>query len=192
MLPHATIPPSLQRLLNHFWPCFTRPTFATFTALLTGLITHTGPRTICGMLTGAGLARTWPHHRAHAFFSHRRWDPHHLGLTMARLIAGTCTAPGQEITLAVDDTLIKRSGSQIHHRYRHHDGARPKRDPLAWGVCYVVTALTVRLPGRTRSLALPTLVSCWRPNRAKRPTGRARRQGRAPHRDTVHANAASR
>lgn len=186
MLPHATIPPTLQRLLNHFWPCFTRPTFTTFAALITGLITHTGPRTICGMLTGTGLARTWPHHRAHTFFSHRTWDPHHLGQTMAQMIVDTCTTPDQDLTLALDDTLIKRSGPHVHHRYRQHDGARPKSDPLTWGVCYIVTALTVHLPGRAKALALPVLTACWRPNRTQRPTGKARHNGPRPHPDTAH------
>ncbi|WP_435112916.1 IS701 family transposase [Nocardiopsis synnemataformans] len=188
MLPHATIPPTLQRLLNHFWPCFTRPTFATFAALITGLITHTGPRTVCGMLTGSGLARIWPHDRAHTFFSRRRWNPHHLGQIMARLIVDLCTTPGQDLTLVVDDTLIKRSGRHVHHRYRHHDGARPARDPLTWGVCYVVTALAVHLPGRTRALALPTLVSCWRPSRTRRPTGQAC-PGPIPDPHTAHVSA---
>lgn len=186
MLPSATLPPSLQRLLNHFWPCFTRPTFATFAALITGLITHTGPRTICGMLTGSGLARLWPHHRAHAFFSHRRWDPHHLGRAMAHLIVATCTEPGQDLTLIADDTLIKRSGRHVFGRYRQHDGSRPARDPMAWGVCHIVTALAIRLPGRTKTLALPTLTSCWRPSRTRRTAGRARKRGHAPHPHTAH------
>ncbi|WP_017616600.1 IS701 family transposase [Nocardiopsis salina] len=189
MLPNATVPPNLQRLLNHFWPCFTRPTFATFTALLTGLITHTGPRTVCGMLTGSGLARLWPHHRAHTFFSHRRWDPHHLGRTMARLIAATCTPPGQDLTLIVDDTLIKRQGARVFGRYRQHDGAGPADQPMNWGVCYVVTALAAHLPGKTKALALPTLISCWRPARTHRPAGRARKQGHAPHPHTAHLSA---
>ncbi|WP_028646923.1 transposase [Nocardiopsis sp. CNT312] len=122
MLPHATAPPTLQRLLTHFWPCFTRPTFTTFAALITGLITRTGPRTVCGMLTGSGLARTRPHDRAHTFFSRHRWNPHHPGQIMARLIVDLCTTPGQDLTLA--GTLIKRSVRHV----RHHDGARPARE----------------------------------------------------------------
>ena len=188
MLPNTTIPPTLQRLLTHFWPHFTRPTFTTFAALLTGLITHTGPRTVCGMLTGSGLARLWPHHRAHTFFSHRRWNPHHLGQTMAHLIVNAFTTPDQDLTLVIDDTLIKRWGRRVFARYRQHDGARPNSDPLTWGVCYLVTAIAVHLPGRAKALALPVLTACWRPSATQRPTGKAGRSGPRPHPDTAHVS----
>lgn len=188
MLPHPTLPPTLQRLLTRFWPCFTRPAFTTFTALTAGLITHTGPRTVCGMLTGSGLARIWHHDRAHAFLARRRWNPHHLGEVMARLIVDTCITPGQDLTAVVDDTLIKRSGRHVHHRFRQHDGASSKHNRLAWGVCYLVAALAVRLPGRTTALALPVLTACWRPSRTPRPTGKARHQGRVPHPETAHVS----
>jgi len=52
--------------------CFTAPAFATFTALVAGLVTNTARGTVTGMLTAAGLARTWPHDRAHAFFSRQK------------------------------------------------------------------------------------------------------------------------
>jgi hypothetical protein len=55
MLPFATIPPSLAGLLDIFRTCFTKPTFDTFTAMVTGLIGQTRRRTVCGMLLGAGL-----------------------------------------------------------------------------------------------------------------------------------------
>lgn len=188
MLPNATIPPTLERLLTHFWPHFTRPTFTTFAALITGLVTHTGPRTVCGMLTGTGLARLWPHDRAHTFFSHRRWNPHHLGQTMAHLIVSSFTTPDQDLTLVIDDTLIKRSGRHVFARYRQHDGARPKNDPLTWGVCYLVTALAVHLPGRAKALALPVFTACWQPSATPRPTGKAGRNGPIPHPDTAHTS----
>jgi len=64
MLPDLALPPSLMTLLAAFQPCFTA-SFRTFSA-------RAGRRTVCGMLTGAGLPRLWSHHRAHRFFSHAR------------------------------------------------------------------------------------------------------------------------
>jgi len=61
MLASATIPRSLKALLDDFRPCFTAPSFATFCALVTGLIAQTRRRTVCGMLLGAGLERCWHH-----------------------------------------------------------------------------------------------------------------------------------
>ncbi len=64
MLPDVTLPASLPALLAVFAPCFTTPSFRTFCALACGFLGQTGKRTVCGMLTGAGLSRIWPHDRA--------------------------------------------------------------------------------------------------------------------------------
>ena len=86
MLPGATVPRSLADLLAVFRPCFTAPTFPTFVGLLVGLIAQTRRRTVCGMLTGAGLERVWHHSRAHRLFTNARWSGDALGLVLADLI----------------------------------------------------------------------------------------------------------
>ncbi len=96
MVPGVSLPISLRRLLDAFTGCFTTPTFEVFQAMVLGLIAQTGQRTVCGMLTGAGLASTWSHHRAHRFFSAARWSVDQIGLTLFDLVlvnlvlAGTC------------------------------------------------------------------------------------------------------
>ena len=52
------VPASLMTLLAVFSPLFTAPSFRTFTALACGFLAQSGKRTVCGMLTGAGLSRT--------------------------------------------------------------------------------------------------------------------------------------
>ena len=59
MSPSPTAPCSLAGLLAVFRPCFTAPTFPTFVGLVVGLIAQTRRRTVCGMLTGAGLDLGW-------------------------------------------------------------------------------------------------------------------------------------
>jgi hypothetical protein len=59
MLPDAV--PALVSLITPlacFSPLFTAPTFRTFTSLACGFLTQSGKRTVCGMLTGAGLSRS--------------------------------------------------------------------------------------------------------------------------------------
>lgn len=63
MLPDATlpVPASLASLLAAFAPVFTAPVFTapsfrTFCGLACGFPGQTGKRTVCGMLTGAGLS----------------------------------------------------------------------------------------------------------------------------------------
>jgi hypothetical protein len=77
------VPASLMTLLAVFAPLFTAPSFRTFTALACGFLAQPGKRTVCGMLTGAGLSRLWPHDRAHSFFSRARWNPEDLGIAAA-------------------------------------------------------------------------------------------------------------
>jgi len=61
-------------VLGAFRPLFTAPSFRAFRALAAGFLAQAGRRTVCGMLTDAGLSQVWRHDRAHRFFSHARWS----------------------------------------------------------------------------------------------------------------------
>ena len=83
------------------------------------------------MLTGAGLERVWHHSRAHRLFTNARWSGDALGLALADLIVARLLPAGAALTLAVDDTLFKRSGKKVFGVAWHHDGARRARSPSA-------------------------------------------------------------
>src|SRR6186713_3418478 len=104
-----TAPRSLAGLLAEFRPCFTVPTFHTFVGLVVGLIAQTRRRTVCGMLIGAGLDQVWHHSRAHRLFTNARWSGDALGLAFSDLIVARLLPAGAGLTIAVDDTLFKRS-----------------------------------------------------------------------------------
>ena len=127
MPPGPTAPRSLAGLLAEFRPCFTAPTFHTFIGMVVGLIAQTRRGTVCGMLTGAGLDRVWHrvwhHSRAHRLFTHARWSVDSLGLALADLIVTNLLPAGSPLTVAVDDTLFKRSGRKVFGAAWHHDGA---------------------------------------------------------------------
>lgn len=112
MLPGATVPCSLTDLVAVFRPCFTAPAFRTFIGLVVGLIGQTRRRTVCGMLTGAGLEQFWHHSRAHRFFALTRWSSDTVGLALTDLIVTHLLPAGAPLTVAVDDTLFKRSGKK--------------------------------------------------------------------------------
>jgi hypothetical protein len=128
MLPVATLPCSLTDLVAVFRPCFTAPSFRTFVGLVVGLIVvgligQTRRRTVCGMLIGAGLEQFWHHSRAHRFFAVGRWSSDAVGLALTDLIVTHLVPAGSPLTVAVDDTLFKRSGKKVFGVAWHHDGA---------------------------------------------------------------------
>ena len=127
MLPGLTLPASLAALLGALRPCFTAPSFATFCGLAAGLAGQVRRRTVCGMLLGAGLAQAWPHDRAHYFFARARWQIDELGLAVARLVALLPVPAGDRLTVAVDDSVFRRSGRKVHGAGWQYDGSyRPR------------------------------------------------------------------
>jgi hypothetical protein len=163
MLPGATVPSSLAGLLAVFRPCFTAPTFPTFVGLVVGLIAQTRRRTVCGMLIGAGLEQLWHHSRAHRFFALARWSSDTVGLALADLIVAHLLPVGSPLTVAVDDTLFKRSGKKVFGVAWHHDGAAKGPKPIGFGNCWVVVGIVVQLSFLSRPVCLPVLARLWRP-----------------------------
>lgn len=144
------------------WPPSGRvspPTFQTFTMLVAGLVAQPVARTVCGMLTGAGLARVWHHSRAHRFFSGARWNPRQVGLLLAELIVTRLLTAGAPITVAIDDTLFRRRGKKVHAAGWFHDGSAAGQAKLGFGNNWVVVAIVVTLPFCSRPVALPVLAA---------------------------------
>lgn len=167
------LPGSLEELLSLFGGCFTQPTFQTFRALLAGQISQTGLRTVTGMLIGARLSAIWHHCRAHHFFSRRRWSAEELGLRMLELIVERLVDRDAPILVAVDDTLAKRLGRFVFGCHWHHDAtANAKQGASAWGNCWVVAGIVVRLRFLKRSVCLPVTFRLWRPKRGHIPKGK--------------------
>ncbi len=82
--------------------------------LLAGMVARPAHRTVCGMLAGAGAAGVWHHSRAHRFFAAAHWHPDTVDLAVLRLIVGHPLPIGAPLTLAVDDTLFRRTGRKVY------------------------------------------------------------------------------
>jgi hypothetical protein len=159
MLPDTTlqVPASLMTLLTAFAPLFTAPSFRTFTMLACGFLAQPGRRTVCGMLSGAGLARLRPHDRAHWFFSRARWNPDDLGLAAAKLVVALLVPAGEPVLVAIDDTLFRRRGKKVWAASWFHDGSAQGKHKTGRGNNWVVLAIVVSLPFCTRPFALPVM-----------------------------------
>jgi SRSO17 transposase len=167
------VPSSLAGLLVLLSPCFTRPTFVSFQALVVGFVSQTQARTVCGMLVGARLVGVWHHGRAHRFFSRARWSADGLGLRIAEIVIERLCEPGAPIVLVVDDTLLRRRGRRVHGAHFHHDAtANASKKVSAWGNNWVVVGIVVRLAFLDRPICLPVGFALWQPRRAHIPKGK--------------------
>ncbi len=159
MLPDATVPvpASLMTLLAALSPLFTAPSFRTFTALACGFLAQSGKRTVCGMLTGAGLSRLWPHDRAHYFFSRAHWNPDDLGICVAKLVIGLLVPDAEPVEVLIDDTLLRRRGKRVWAASWFHDGSAQGPAKTGYGNNWVILAVRVRLPMISRPVAIPVM-----------------------------------
>jgi DDE superfamily endonuclease len=158
MLPDAVpVPASLTMLLAVFSPLFTAPSFRTFTVLACGFLAQSGKRTVCGMLTGAGLSRQWSHDRAHSFFSRARWSPDDLGICVAKLVIALLVPDGEPVEMLIDDTLFHRRGKKVWAASWFHDGSAQGPAKTGFGNNWVVLAVCVRLPMMRRPVAVPVM-----------------------------------
>jgi hypothetical protein len=112
-----------MELPEEFRPCFTAPTFITFTLLAAGLIARPAGRTVCGMLAGAGLGGVRHHSRAHRFFAAAAWSADAVGLVVLRLAAGWLVPAGAPVVIAVDETMFRRAGRKVFAACWAYDGS---------------------------------------------------------------------
>jgi hypothetical protein len=154
---HATGPGVADDAADWFRPAVHRPSFRTFCGLACGFFAQPGKRTVCGMLSGAGLSRLWSHDRAHWFFSRARWDAGELGLAAAKLVVSLLAPAGEPVLVAIDDTLFRRRGKKVWAASWFHDGSAQGPAKTGRGNNWVVLAVIVWLPFCTRPVALPVL-----------------------------------
>src|SRR6478609_725942 len=165
----VSVPDSLSSLLRYFRCCFTAPGYEVFTAMFIGFVLRPVERTVCGMLTGAGMAGVWHHSRAHRFFANTRWDVREFGLILAGLVLQLLTRPDAPVLLAVDETLMRRRGPKVFAASWWHDGSAAGPTKIGYGNSWVVLAIVVTLPFGKRPVALPILFAlCVKGGRSNR------------------------
>src|SRR5262249_15117980 len=83
-------------------------------------------------------------------------------------------APGGPLSVAVDDSLFRRSGRRVHGAGWQHDGSAGR---AGFGTCFVTAGIVVALPFCTRPGCLPVLAPLALPGTKARPAGRGHRPG---------------
>lgn len=151
-------------LLQEFTPVFTKPSFQTFQALLTGWCLSSRHRFITELILSSGSADNGHHSCYHRFFSQASWTLDTLWYYLARLLLATF-APSGLVELAGDDTLCRRRGLTIYGAGMHHDPLLSSRTlkVMSWGHDWVVLALVVRCPwAASKVWCLPLLARLYR------------------------------
>jgi len=170
----VTVPPSLLIVLEVVRPCFTAPSFVTFSALVTGALSSGGARTVTGMWQAVGLAGRVHWSRAHRFFSRAVWDLDQVGLALARAVVARFVSEGGAVTVSVDDTLFHRYGKKVHGAKYQHDGSAKGRDGIGRGNCFVIVGIVVAVPFLARQVCLPVLFRLHIPKATASKTEQAR------------------
>lgn len=168
--PH--LPSSIDSLLFSFRPCFTAPTHEAFAALVLGWLLSEGPHTLSGALLAVRRLGLWTRHHAgfYRLLARARWCADEVGAVLLGLLLPFLP---QEIDVAVDDTLCRRTGPQVFGLGMHHDatagsygGSGGRRVALACGHSWVVLSIWVPLPwGLGRGVAVPILFRLYRAKR---------------------------
>ena len=65
--------------------------------------------------------------------------------------------PGGPLTVAVDDSVFRRSGRKVFGAGWQYDGSSPSQDRISFGTCFVTCGIVVRLPFCSRPVCLPVL-----------------------------------
>ncbi|NJO55882.1 MAG: hypothetical protein HC834_05455 [Rhodospirillales bacterium] len=155
------IPQAVRVLLEGFANEFTPSVWQRFSELLIAAVMLRGRRTIWRLLrwtSGSGHFSSY-----HRVFSHRCWSSVALSRRLAVAVVGLF-APEGVLQLVGDDTVSQHRGEHVYGKGCHRDAVRSSHSHLVhrWGHKWVVLALRVRVPGASRTWALPLLIALYR------------------------------
>src|SRR3954453_14188567 len=103
-MPEIIVPSTFVGLLVAFEPCFTAPSYRTFSLLVAGWVHCQGRRTINAVAVASGGVERGHNSVFHRFFSRATWSLDALGRVVFRLAVAWIPAD-QPLHVLVDDTL---------------------------------------------------------------------------------------
>src|ERR1043166_4566001 len=132
-------------MLQELSVVMTAPSFGNFATILTGWV-FARRRTITGMLVAAGVAGKRHHSLFHRLFAAGAWSLDALGLAVFRLVEPWLK--GDQILLAIDDTLARKRGLKTFGVGMHHGPLLSSRNKAItnWGHSWVVLGVIVHFP----------------------------------------------
>lgn len=161
------MPRELQGLLQSFQSCFSSRSASNFVALVLGWILCGGRRTISRVCSASGALSGRHFSCFYRFFSRAIWSHDDVSRVLVGLLLKHIP---DDVHVAVDDTLCRRTGPHFFGAAMHHDGAASSRSSstgrrpvFAFGHNWVVLSVAIRLPwGQERWLAVPAMLRLYR------------------------------
>ncbi|MEZ6055519.1 MAG: transposase [Planctomycetaceae bacterium] len=154
------IPKQVESLSATFSIQFAASVWSRFVGLLMAAILVQGRKTVWRFIPFTGNNALGHFSSFHRVFSHRRWSSRALAKCLATTIVEHF-APAGVLELVGDDTVSQHRGEHVYGKGCHRDAVRSSHTHLAdrWGHKWVVLSLRVRVPGTSRTWALPLLVA---------------------------------
>jgi len=143
--------------------CFSAPSYAIFSTLLTGWVLAPGRRTITQMICAADPEGQRAHDAYHRFVRAARWSTNALWRVLVVHMVGVLT-PSGKLVLDCDDTLYKKSGRKVEGAGSFRDAVRSTRNKVVYatGLNLVVVTLRVRPPWGGQPIGVPVGVRLHR------------------------------
>ena len=154
------LPQAIIAVVAPFRPLFTAPTWRKLMTLLTGTRLSHGRRTVCAALRLSGEADNAHWSSFHQVLNRARWSPLAASRCLLLLIVTSRLSPEACIEIAIDETLERRWGPQVHKRGHYRDSALSsrQRSVSSPGLRWIVMAVVVPVPWSPQPWALPFLV----------------------------------
>lgn len=149
-------PGAWEALLATARGTFSAPSFLVFQTLMTGWVLAPGRRTITAMSCAGDPEGARSHDTYHRFVRCAKWslDPLWHGLVVHMV---TTLLPEGPVPVAIDDTLFKKTGRQVHGVGIFRDAVRSTRSKVVYalGLNLVVATLRVDPPWGGCPIGLP-------------------------------------
>src|SRR5690242_20952565 len=111
-MPEVILPSTMVVLLVAFEPCFTAPSYRTFSLLVAGWMHCQGRRTITAVAVASGGVERCHISVFHRFFSRATWSLDALEQVVFRLALAWIPVD-EPLVVLIDDTLARKAGKGI-------------------------------------------------------------------------------
>jgi len=148
--------PELETILLPFAALFSNTVWLHAQVLIIGSVLCTGKRTVTSALRIMGLSDEKKFTNYHRVLNRSKWNSLHAAKILLSLLI-VMVAPYLPITIAIDETIERRSGKKIKAKGCYLDAVRSTQNKVihCFGLKWISMQLIVSVPWAKRPWALP-------------------------------------